>query len=65
VERWYRNVKPAGCGYVLKRSRIQSYPKSGDGILLGVRAGRDISRNWAKARRENERAKRGIDKNSP
>jgi len=50
-------VKAASGVFVRKRSRIRSSQKSGEGILLGARAGRDISRNWAKARRGIEREK--------
>jgi len=50
-------VKPADGVFVRKRSRIQSFQKSGDGILPGARAGRVISRNYAKARREIKREK--------
>jgi len=59
-DRWYRNVKAANGVFVRKRSRIRSSQKSGDGILLGARAGRDISRNWAKAIRGIEREKETI-----
>jgi hypothetical protein len=72
VERWYRNVKPARCVFVRKKSRIRSSQKSGDGILPGARAGRDISRNCTKARKGNKWGKGklgtlpylGIDRNN-
>jgi len=56
-DRWYRNVKAANGVFVRKRSRILSSQKFGDGILLGARAGRDISRDWAMARRGIKRIK--------
>ncbi|MEN6319426.1 MAG: hypothetical protein ABFD82_11815 [Syntrophaceae bacterium] len=47
-------MKPARCVFVRRRNRIRSSQKSGDGILLGARAGRDISGNSIKARKGNK-----------
>jgi hypothetical protein len=47
-------VKPVRCVFVRRKNRIRSSQKSGDGILLGARAGRDISRNCIKARKVNK-----------
>ena len=47
-------MKPARYVFVRRKNRIRSSQKSGDGILLGARAGRDISRNFIKARKGNK-----------
>jgi hypothetical protein len=57
---WDRNVKAVNGVFVRKRSQIRSSQKSGDGILPGARAGRDIRRNWAMAGRGIEREKETI-----
>ena len=53
-------MKPADGVFVRKRIQIRSSQKSGDGILPGAQAGRDISRNWVMARKGIEKEKETI-----